>query len=170
MFFCYLLFRDRILEEPPRGHLGGRPDGYGSSSITEADERYWRDLDIRTQVRLYGRQDSDPPQRSSFPAYHDLPYSQARPTSSTYGLMAPPLAEPSYRMNTSTMQRYAPRLDELNPSRMGGGSGPNPLGMSRPGIYDPRAPQAGYRGNSQGFAPGPYSPFSQTNSSGWLNE
>ncbi|XP_031375535.1 protein ENHANCED DOWNY MILDEW 2-like isoform X2 [Punica granatum] len=175
-------YRARNLEEPHMGHLRERPDGYGSSSTTEADERYWRELDMRTQ---------------------------ARPTSSTYGPVASPLTELSYRMTTSTMQRYAPRLDELNPPRMGSGVGPDPLGMSRPGpsrmgggggpdpvgmsrpepsrmgsgggpdprgvstlgFRDLRAPHPGeYHGHQQGFASGPYNPFSHTNSSGWLNE
>lgn len=164
------VFRAPYLDVPPGLHMRDRADDYGSSSVTEADERYWRDLDIRTQVRLYGRQGPDPPLRSYFPAFDDLPYPQAQPASSTYGRMAPPRAEPSCQRNTSTMRRYAPRLDELNPSRMGDCLAPYPLGPRRPGIYDPRAPPAGRRGNLQGFASGPYSPFSQTNSSGWLNE
>ncbi|PKI36317.1 hypothetical protein CRG98_043282 [Punica granatum] len=202
-------YRARNLEEPHMGHLRERPDGYGSSSTTEADERYWRELDMRTQVRLYGWQESDMSQRTSYPVVPDLPYPQARPTSSTYGPVAPPLTELSYRMTTSTMQRYAPRLDELNPPRMGSGVGPDPLGMSRPGpsrmgggggpdpvgmsrpepsrmgsgggpdprgvstlgFRDLRAPHPGeYHGHQQGFASGPYNPFSHTNSSGWLNE
>ncbi|KAM1754943.1 hypothetical protein ACFX11_007289 [Malus domestica] len=54
-------------------------------------------------------------------------------------------AELSYRMNTSVMQRYAPRLDELNHMRMGRlGSEPalgyQPHMFSSDSTYDPRAP------------------------------
>lgn len=98
-------------------------------------------------------------------------------------------AQPSYNgMSTSTMQRYAPRLDELNHART------NTLGSELPynrsgayehpvprhgaydypvpgsGAYDQPLHRPGFRVNSLGFAPGPYRPFPQNNSSGWLNE
>nr|XP_043639941.1 protein ENHANCED DOWNY MILDEW 2-like [Erigeron canadensis] len=93
---------------------------------------------------------------------------------------------PYNRTSTSTMQRYAPRLDELN-SRMNMGRSevdglshtrmsslghPEPLIGNRGVVgYHPPLHGPGYRTDSIGFAPGPYNPYSQHNSSGgWLNE
>ncbi|KAL9147271.1 hypothetical protein ABFS82_13G162700 [Erythranthe guttata] len=84
-----------------------------------------------------------------------------------------PAVIPSYNeMNStpSTMQRYAPRLDELNHARMNNNRPPpmhDPSVMYRPpGTLGPVP-----RGGSLGFAQRPYLPHSQHNSSsGWLNE
>ncbi|KAL4566889.1 hypothetical protein LXL04_031015 [Taraxacum kok-saghyz] len=75
------------------------------------------------------------------------------------------------RSGTSTMQRYAPRLDELNHTRMGNTmedmnhSRMRPM-VNRVGGYGPPMMHA------PGFAPGPYNPYSQNHNSsgGWLNE
>ncbi|KAL7600423.1 hypothetical protein Lser_V15G27174 [Lactuca serriola] len=101
----------------------------------------------------------------------------------------------SNRAGTSTMQRYAPRLDELNHTRMGpmddmnhsrmGNSRrpeppPMPMGMGMGnnnnnnrgfGGYGPPMHGPGFGAEPMGFAPGPYNPYSHHNSSGgWLNE
>jgi hypothetical protein len=57
--------------------------------------------------------------------------------------------------NTSAMQRYAPRLDELNPYM-------NP--------YDSLPPRPGVQPDPMPFAPGQFGPYPPPNSSGWLNE
>lgn len=76
-----------------------------------------------------------------------------------------PAALPTYNeMNTSAMQRYAPRLNELNHSHMGTIRSP-PL-HNTIGVYRPPAPWPG----TLGFAPGPYRPHPHQDSSGWLNE
>ncbi|KAL0353693.1 UNVERIFIED_CONTAM: hypothetical protein Sangu_0950600 [Sesamum angustifolium] len=67
------------------------------------------------------------------------------------------------------MQRYAPRLDELNHAQMSS-TVPGPFMRDAGGSYHPPAPQPRFRVGPLGFAPGPYRPFSQQNSSGWLNE
>lgn len=81
------------------------------------------------------------------------------------------------RSSTSTMQRYAPRLDELNHTMMGRPDQQldemnhsrnfGPRGM---GGYAPPPPPPPPM-HAPGFAPGPYNPYSHHNSSGgWLNE
>ncbi|KAL6284126.1 hypothetical protein ACE6H2_015055 [Prunus campanulata] len=61
------------------------------------------------------------------------------------------------------MQRYAPRLDELNHLRMGA-LGPEPsLGYDNV-PFDPRAPRPGQHGGPMGFAPGPHQSYSSQNS------
>ncbi|KAG8386064.1 hypothetical protein BUALT_Bualt03G0110100 [Buddleja alternifolia] len=86
---------------------------------------------------------------------------------SPYGQLTP-AANPSYvGMNTSAMQRYAPRLDELQHGRMNDMVPAPPVG----GIYQHPGPRPPFHQmGSLGFAPGPYRPYSQQNSSGWLNE
>ncbi|THG07864.1 hypothetical protein TEA_007762 [Camellia sinensis var. sinensis] len=96
--------------------------------------------------------------------------SAMRSQAGLYGQQGPNTADPSYnRMSTtSTMERYAPRLDEMNHTRMNTLAGEPP----RNGIADPLAQQRGYRVDTLGlgFVPGPYRPSSQHNTSGWLNE
>lgn len=68
---------------------------------------------------------------------------------------------PYGEMGTSAMQRYAPRLDEMNHARVVPGPPGNVVGPT----YHP--PQTG----PLGFAPRPYHhSYSQQNSSGWLND
>ncbi|XP_059666481.1 protein ENHANCED DOWNY MILDEW 2 [Cornus florida] len=156
----------RNSEERIPGYQRESADNYGyrSSYIGEMDGRYGMEPDIRSQVPFYGRQDHDPLSLSSSYLAGQNPGFQ-----SSFG--QPGLAtESSYStMGTSTMQRYAPRLDELNHTRA------NPLApdlsmMRRHGSYDPLAPRPGYGADTLGFAPGPYGSYSQRNSSGWLNE
>ncbi|GAB4849712.1 hypothetical protein Ancab_004506 [Ancistrocladus abbreviatus] len=72
------------------------------------------------------------------------------------------------RMSVSAMDRYAPRLDELNHSRIGNmGSEFHVAGRS--GIYNPQVPRPGMGGVPMGFAPGPHS-FSGQSSSGWIRD
>ncbi|KAA8523607.1 hypothetical protein F0562_010030 [Nyssa sinensis] len=145
--------------------LRASTDGRGYRTyMNEMDERYGRDSNIQQQVRLYGQQDPN-----SLAPRNNYSAGQNPGFSSPYGHVG--LAgDSSYsRMNTSAMQRYAPRLDELNHSRM------NTLvaepSVNRSSIYDPPlASQPGYRPDSLGYAPGPYNTFSQRNSSGWLND
>ncbi|CAI9784110.1 unnamed protein product [Fraxinus pennsylvanica] len=68
-------------------------------------------------------------------------------------------------MNTSTMQRYAPRLDELNHGRINHVRSGQPL-PDMSGAFRPPVPRPG----SLGFVPGPHHPFPEQNSSCWFNE
>ncbi|XP_022716813.1 protein ENHANCED DOWNY MILDEW 2 [Durio zibethinus] len=135
-----------------------------------------RESNIRSQVRRYG-QDPDATQRSYLAGLNPA-YGPVRSLSNpTYRQHLGATVDPSYRMNTSAMQRYAPRLDELNYTRMGT-SGPEPPMINRNAFYDPgpppipipdpRAPRP--PPYSMAFAPGPYHPYSYQNSAGWLNE
>ncbi|OMO83640.1 Zinc finger, PHD-type [Corchorus capsularis] len=123
-----------------------------------------RESDLREQVRLYGHNPNVSTQRNYVPGL-DTAYPPPMGSLSTppYGHHGAP-AGPSYRMNTSATQRYAPRLDELNYTRMGTPGPEPPMGM---GYYDPRAPRPPY---PMGFAPGPYHPHSHQHSAGWLDD
>ncbi|KAK4723355.1 hypothetical protein R3W88_026134 [Solanum pinnatisectum] len=113
---------------------------------------YARVSDVRPLGNLYGQQgDGYLPPRSNYvagsaPGYHPSP------TDPTYGRINMPV------------QRYAPH-DELYPGRM------SSMGSEgRSDIYGGGIARPGFQGNSLGFAPRPYHPYSQQNSSGWLNE
>jgi hypothetical protein len=119
------------------------------------------------QVHLYGLQGADSA-RWNYPSGRYLGYGHMEPAPAIpYGHMGS-ASEPPYMMNMSAMQRYAPRLDELNHTRMSS-LGPEPSMLNRNGSYDPRAPGAGCRFDSMGFAPGPQHPYPH-HSAGWLNE
>ncbi|XP_075669468.1 protein ENHANCED DOWNY MILDEW 2 [Castanea sativa] len=161
-------YRARSVEEQLPGYTRDSSDGLGYRyNITQVEENFQRDREIRTRLRYYGQLEPDLP-RYNFLAGHDSGYGHIGSVSSTYVHPAPP-ADLSYRMNTSAMQRYAPRLDELNHTRMNT-LGSEPHLMNRNSFYDPRAPPPGYQGSPMGFAPGPHSSYSHQNSAGWLNE
>jgi len=88
---------------------------------------------------------------------------------STYGHPGP-AADLSYRMNTSTMQRYAPQLDELNHTRLMYTYGSESPMMNQYGFNNRVAPQPKFQGSPMGFAPGPHHAYSHHSSVGWLNE
>ncbi|XVE50756.1 hypothetical protein DITRI_Ditri01bG0188800 [Diplodiscus trichospermus] len=143
--------------------VGAHNLGYGPYT-SEAEREY----DLRSQVRLFGR-DPDVSQRNYLSGLDSM-YGPMRPPPTPYGQQV----DPSYRMNTSAMQRYAPRLDELNYARMGAAGPEPPMGNRNP-FYDPRPPpgtdpRAPRPPFFMGFAPGPYHPYSHQNSAGWLNE
>ncbi|GAB2284736.1 hypothetical protein Dimus_019190 [Dionaea muscipula] len=98
------------------------------------------------------------------------PANYARETDSFNLRPYPSEVEPTYNYPTgmSAMQRYAPRLDELNRVRMGNGGSEYP-GGTRIGMYDPPRPNLGGGGVPMGFAPGPHS-YSHQSSSGWIHE
>ncbi|KAI6690608.1 hypothetical protein NL676_027436 [Syzygium grande] len=154
------------LERPYTAHMRDT-DNY-RPNVSEPEDRYWRDREMRSQVRLYGQQDPNASQRN-YMAGHDPGYGQLGPATSNYGLLGS-IAESSQRTDMSAMQRYAPRLDELNPMRMNNARAEAPA-IRGNGYHDPnRVLQFGYQGDSFGFATGPRRPYSQQNSSGWLNE
>ncbi|XP_055808743.1 protein ENHANCED DOWNY MILDEW 2 isoform X2 [Solanum dulcamara] len=118
---------------------------------------YARESDVRPQGNLYGQQgDEYLTPRSNYVA-------GAGPGYPHYGRLSPP-TDPTYgRINTS-VQQYAPH-DELYPGRM------SSMGSEgRRDIYGGGIALPGFQGNSLGFAPRPYYPHSQQNSSGWINE
>lgn len=123
-----------------------------------------READIRARVQMYGHQDSVPfSHRDNDTYFTNAPLSMYPSSYSQHGSVANP---PYDSRNVSAMQRYAPRLDELNHTRMQQQRQPYP---GRSGGYG-TPPNPEYQPNSLGFASGPYRPYSAQNSSGWLND
>lgn len=164
---------------------GGPPTNYGPQnleyaaytrdtdnyrpSVSDPEERFLREQQMRSQVRLYGQQDPTVSQRN-YMAGNDSVFSRSGPVTSTYGLLG---SESSQRANMSTMQRYAPRLDELNPTRLNNARPEAPAIRGNAYLDLNRRPQLGYQGDSFGFATGPRRPYSQNstqNSNGWIYE
>ncbi|XP_052177141.1 protein ENHANCED DOWNY MILDEW 2-like isoform X3 [Diospyros lotus] len=129
---------------PQKGEASNHGYGY-RSYLGEMEDRE------RSQVRLYGQQTPETySRRSSFVAGQSLQLPGST-VDSSYN-----------RTSTSAIQRYAPRLDELNHARMNtSGHEPPPAGRNL--MVDPLPPPFS-------FAPAPYRHFSPHNSSGWLNE
>ncbi|XP_022877659.1 protein ENHANCED DOWNY MILDEW 2-like [Olea europaea var. sylvestris] len=133
--------------------------GYRSYGM---EEKYERDVNIQSNVNIPRRRDVPHHWTQNYTSNLDPGY---RPS---YGLV--PSSNPTYGgVNTSAMQRHAPRLDELNHTRM------NHVGSRLPlpdtsGVFHPPVPRHGFQAGSFGFAPGPHRPFPKQNSSGWLNE
>lgn len=161
-------FSHANMEEQSTGNMRESAESFSYRSyMTELE----RGPDMRSQIRAYG-QDVDSSVQRNYLGGHEPGYGQMGSLSSIpYGHMGPAV-ESSYRMNMSAMQRYAPRLDELNHTRMND-FGPDPSMLNRNNaLYDPRAPRPGVPGNhgdSMGFAPGPQHLYPH-NSAGWLNE
>ncbi|GLT50941.1 hypothetical protein SLA2020_243960 [Shorea laevis] len=151
-------------EQFTRHMRGGADRGYASYTI---DPESQRDSNLQSQAHLYGQHPVSSTQ-ANYQAGYNPGYSQIGFLSSTYGHFGS-LANSSYLRSTSAMQRYAPRLDELNPTRIGT-LGSEPPMVSGNGFYTSRPPQPGYRDNSMGYPPGPYQSFPHNYSAGWLNE
>ncbi|XP_038898812.1 protein ENHANCED DOWNY MILDEW 2 isoform X2 [Benincasa hispida] len=156
-----------IEEQRNVDQMGGHVDGLNYKPYATGVGTYMRDSEIRPHIRHYGHPDTDN-LRSNYQTGPDPRYSRIGAFPSTYGHLST-FPEPSHWMNTSATQRYAPRLDELNHTRLGGmGAGHQMNGSS---TFDPRERlSSGFRGAPQGFAPGPQYPYSNQNSAGWLNE
>ncbi|TYI42473.1 hypothetical protein ES332_A01G101400v1 [Gossypium tomentosum] len=126
-----------------------------------------REFNLRSQVHLYGQEPGLFPRRNDLAGLNSL----YGPRTPSYGQHNSATVNPSYRMNMSAMQRYAPRLDELNYTRMGGAGPEPPLMGNRNAFYDPRPPfmidpRAPRPPYTLGFSPGPYHPYSHHNSAG----
>ncbi|KAK2987061.1 hypothetical protein RJ640_004787 [Escallonia rubra] len=159
----------RDSDENFSGYLREGIDSRGYRPYAEQmDERYGSQPDVRSRIPFFGQQDPGTfSQRSSYSMGTDPGFS------TPYGHLGPASDSVYSRTSTSTMQRYAPRLDELNHTRMNSlGSAPPPVPVNRNGVFDYNlhVPSPGFRADSLGFAPGPYRPPSHQNSSGWLND
>ncbi|KAD1787787.1 hypothetical protein E3N88_42291 [Mikania micrantha] len=91
----------------------------------------------------------------------------------------PPDTTPYNRTSMSATQRYAPKLDELNHTRVNLGRSEldemnhvrmGGMGSRGAGLYNPPVNGPVYRMDSMGFAPGLYHPYQHNSSGGWLNE
>ncbi|TYK08109.1 protein ENHANCED DOWNY MILDEW 2 [Cucumis melo var. makuwa] len=157
----------RHVDERIANQMGGHVDGLNYKPYSAGVDTYMRDSEIRSHIHLYGHPDTDN-LRSNYQAGPDPRYNRVAAIPSSYGRLGT-FPEPSHWMNTSATQRYAPRLDELNHFRLGGMGAVHQMNSSS--TFDPRAhTSSGFRGASQGFAPGPQYPYSNQNSAGWLNE
>ncbi|KAJ8534425.1 hypothetical protein K7X08_016153 [Anisodus acutangulus] len=142
------------------GYQREHPDipGHGYTSHPNGGI-YARDSDVRVQGNLYGQQGDEfltPSSNYVVGANTGYPHPP-------YGRLNPP-TDPAYgRINPPVMPHYSPH--ELYPGRM------NNMGSEgRSDIYGGGVAQPGFQGSSVGFAPRPFYPYSQHNSSGWLNE
>ncbi|KAK7288464.1 hypothetical protein RIF29_01924 [Crotalaria pallida] len=136
-------------------------DSTNSLRYREDGGNYLGELEARQQLPLYGLLDPSDSVRGNYLYGHDAAHGHSRPS---YGGLGS-VSGSSYMMNTPAMQRYAPRLDELNHiSRDPLGSGPPVVG--RNGTFERNEPQPGIRGGT--YAPGPNHAYSRQNSAGWF--
>ncbi|XP_008782914.1 protein ENHANCED DOWNY MILDEW 2-like isoform X2 [Phoenix dactylifera] len=155
--------------------FGGSPyagnfDAYGRPS--EADYGRPSEEDLRVEQRLYGIQGQDDfSLRNRFSLGGlDSGLAQAGFSSSSYGLSSP-------NVGTSTMQRYAPRLDETNYGRPGS-LGPGVPLHGRSDMYDMPGMRREMPPNPMNFASGSYPPIPPSvlypphppSSGGWLSD
>ncbi|KAL2956366.1 hypothetical protein AAZX31_18G079600 [Glycine max] len=135
----------------------------GYRPYVREDENYLRELETRQQTRHYGIQNPNSVM-SNYLSVHDPANSHHMGPS--YPALA--LASEPYVMNTPAMQRYAPRLDELNHARM------DPLGsehaiVGRNGAFERSALPPGYGSRMPGFAAGSHHMYSRQNSADRFN-
>uniref|UniRef100_A0A7N0U252 Zinc finger PHD-type domain-containing protein n=1 Tax=Kalanchoe fedtschenkoi TaxID=63787 RepID=A0A7N0U252_KALFE len=156
------------------------PDGLGYSPyVNEISGR--RETEMRSLIQNYGRQEPDPfAIHDNYMPNHEPGYNHfSSLPSAAYNNFSTSAANTSYnRLSTSAMERYAPRLDELNHPRAinGGLNNPHPsLGTRSSSVYDPRRtgpqPQRRPSPGSLGFAYGNPQAFAQSSSSGgWIDD
>ncbi|KAK7333425.1 hypothetical protein VNO80_30197 [Phaseolus coccineus] len=130
--------------------------------ISREDESNLREVETRQQIRQYGLQNPNNMTSNYLLSAHDPAYSHHM--GSSY-LAHGSLFESPYVMNAPAMQRYAPRLDELNHVRM------DPLGSEPPIVgRNDTLPQPGYGSWMPGFAGGSHHLYSRQNSADRFNE
>ncbi|KAF9588556.1 hypothetical protein IFM89_013408, partial [Coptis chinensis] len=164
--------------------------GYGRPYPNELEENR-RESDVQQLLRRYGGINPGSLSPSNRPPGQDTGFSRLGSLSST-AYIAPGLAPDSSsgKVTSSAILRYAPRLDELNHTRMIGFGSQTPL-IGGSGLRNNLVSQyahgsgtgihpnvsgfvpgsgTGIHPNMSGFAPGPPHSFPHQNSSGWLNE
>lgn len=133
--------------------LGSDGRGY-ISYLNDMDKKYRNDGEALSLVRHYVQEEPDSvSQRSSYLAGHD-----------------PEISSPNNRTSALATQRYGPQLDELDHARMVNSLGSEVPYESGSRFYEPLALRPGLQADPLAFAPGPYRPFAQENSAGWLDE
>ncbi|KAK7316808.1 hypothetical protein RJT34_00536 [Clitoria ternatea] len=153
------------IEEHRSSLLGDNSNSLGYRPYVREDEMYSRESDTRQQIYHYGLQNPDS-MRSNYLLSHDPAYSRHLGSSH---VVHGSLSESSYMMNTPAMQRYAPRLDELNYARMGP-LGSEPPVVGRNSTFEHSVPQSGYGNSMLGFAGGSQYMHSRQNSTARFNE
>ncbi|CAI9088304.1 OLC1v1022604C1 [Oldenlandia corymbosa var. corymbosa] len=149
-------FHSRISAEPFMGY-----DHRGDLRSIQS-QNYAREEEIRAQVQLYGHPNST---FASHPGNH-----LSVPGPGTYGPRGPTLNRAYDNVNTSAINRYNFRLDEPNRMMTNRGGHMQHVGDRRGMHHMGPRPSHGAGGHPLDFAPGPLPPFSQQNSSGWLDE
>ncbi|KAF3778304.1 ENHANCED DOWNY MILDEW 2 protein [Nymphaea thermarum] len=161
--------------------MGNSEETYGASTmprpyIDDLDEKYGRPgLDARLNVRLYGQpgQSDFVPRRSAYPMDQERTWMDTLPPPSAFG-PSDPSAPPSYNQsNSSTIQRYAPRLDELNYSRQNMHTPEPPFsrGGTAYGSMTEPGSQGGFQRHRLDYSTAPPRSFPGRDSScGWLDE
>lgn len=141
------------------GHL--EPSSFGVAYV--GTQKYLRESEMRQQSGLYGLQNPDS-MRNDYLSGHDPAYNLG----SSY---LPPgsVSEPPYMMTAPAMQRYAPRLDELNHVSRVDPLRPEPPIIGRIGASEHTLPQPGNGNGLPGFATGSHQFYSRRNSSGRFN-
>ncbi|KAF7831325.1 protein ENHANCED DOWNY MILDEW 2-like isoform X1 [Senna tora] len=154
----------RNFEEQHNSFLGDTTGSFGYRPHIREEDNYWKESDIRQQIRIYGIQEPEY-MRSGYVTGDDPTYGQMR---NTYGQLGS-VPESSY-MNTPAMHRYAPRLDESNNARMRNFGSEPPIAGRNDNLERSVPPQSRYGSGPVGFAPGPHHLHSRHSSAGWLNE
>ncbi|XP_073225073.1 protein ENHANCED DOWNY MILDEW 2 isoform X2 [Cicer arietinum] len=156
-------YRLKDLQEHNSRLLGDSAGNLRYRPYPREDDSYLRELETRKQVHPHGLQ--PPESMSSYLSGHDPAYNQIGSTYSVLGSGS----ELSYMTSTPAMQRYAPRLDDLNHVRT------NSLGPERPIVggsdaFERSIPQPGYGNVQPGFAAGPPQLYPRHNSSNWSRD
>ncbi|QCD78251.1 histone-lysine N-methyltransferase NSD3 [Vigna unguiculata] len=115
---------------------------------------------LREHIRQYGLQNPNNVTSNYVSSVHDPAYGHHEGYYPAHGS----LYESPYVMNAPAMQRYAPRLDELNHVRM------DPLGSEPPPMVGRGVPQPGYGSWMPGFAGGSHHLYSRQNSADRFNQ
>ncbi|XP_027340503.1 protein ENHANCED DOWNY MILDEW 2 isoform X2 [Abrus precatorius] len=152
------------IEEHHSNLQGNSTNNLGYRLHVREDEKYMRESEIRQHIRHYGLQNPDS-MRSNYLSGHDPTY---RHNGSSYAVGGSSY-QSSYLMDTPAMQRYAPRLDELNHVRM------DPLGSEPPipgtnDTFERSVPQPGYGSWMPGFAAGFHNVYSRQSSADRFNQ
>lgn len=145
------------LQEHSSRHMGDNTSSFGYKPHLREDDSHLRELEARQQIHPPGLQNPDP-MSSSYLSGHGPAYNQMGSTYSVLG-SRPELPymmnTPAMPTNTPAMQRYAPRLDELNHVRTNS-FGPEHPTVNRSNTSERSTPQPGSGNVLPGFPKMPY--------------
>ncbi|KOM24813.1 hypothetical protein LR48_Vigan2555s000100 [Vigna angularis] len=142
------------------GRHGSLMRDTGYRPYVREDESNLRELGTRQHIRQYGLQNPNNVTGNYLSSVHDPAYRHEGLSYPAHGSSY----ESPYAMNAPAMQRYAPRLDELNHVRM------DPLGSEPPPIVGRSVPQPGYENWMPGFAGSSHHLNSRQNSADRFNQ
>ncbi|CAI8596663.1 unnamed protein product [Vicia faba] len=140
------------LQEHSSRHMGDNTSSLGYRPHLREDDSHLRELETRQQIHPPGLQNPDPTS-SSYLSGHGPAYNQMGSTYSVLGSRSElpyMMNTPAMPTNTPAMQRYAPRLDELNHVRTNS-LGPEHPTVNRSNTSERSAPQPVYGNVLPGF-------------------